>query len=115
MVQVMVLAAASLWLGTPRVVDRIAGSLVAPYILLTLRMLRRLMAMSLTATVIGPRQYVDRLASEWTQQLLGLGGLRDHLDQLYRLCHFLATSMIVLGWVVTTLLPWLFFGLYSGI
>jgi hypothetical protein len=29
MVQVMVLAAASLWLGTPRVVDRIAGSLVA--------------------------------------------------------------------------------------
>jgi hypothetical protein len=62
------------------------------------------MAISLTAIVIGPRQYVDRLAAEWTQRLLVLGGLRDHLDRLHQLCRFLAAIMVVLGWVVTTLL-----------
>jgi hypothetical protein len=62
------------------------------------------MAISLSAIVTGPKEYTDRLAAEWTQQLLVIGGLRDHLDRLYGLCRFLATSLVVLGWVVTTLL-----------
>jgi hypothetical protein len=78
--------------------------LLLPYILLLLRLLRRLMGISLSAIVTGPQRYMDRLAAEWTQQLIVMGGLRDHLDQVYGLCRFLATSLVVLGWVVTTLL-----------
>lgn len=77
--------------------------LLLPYLLAVLRMLLGLVSMSLSAAVQGPRIFIDRLASKWTQQLLNLGVSREHLDQLYNLCRFLAASMIVLGWVIATL------------
>jgi len=78
-------------------------SLLIPVLSVLLRWSFRLMSLSLTATVHGPRQFTERLASEWTQRLLELGVSHDHLDQLYTLCRFLAASMIVLGWVVAAL------------
>ena len=74
-----------------------------PFILATLRVLRGLVFTSLTATVNGPGQYTDRLASEWTRRLLELGISRDNIDQLYNLCHFLVASRILLGWGIAAL------------
>ena len=66
-----------------------------------LRLLHSLLVTTLMATVNGPRQYTDQLASEWTLQLINRGVSRDNLDQVYDLCRFLAGSMIVFGWVVS--------------
>ena len=77
--------------------------LLMPYLFATLRILRTLVFTSLTATVNGPRQYTDRLASDWTRQLLDLGLPRDNLDQTYSLCRYMAGTMIVLGWIVSIL------------
>lgn len=77
--------------------------LLLPLLLRVIRWIFSLMRFSLTAAVNNPRQFSERLASEWTRQLLTLGVSRDYLNQLYSLCRFLAVSMIVLGWVVTTL------------
>jgi len=78
--------------------------IVLPFLLGTLRVLRSLVFSSLTATVNGPGQYTDRLASEWTRQLLELGISRDNIDQLYSLCHFLVASRILLGWGIAALI-----------
>lgn len=78
--------------------------LLLPLVFAALRMLRALVSMSLTATINGPRQFTDRLAAEWTQNLLVMGVSRDHLDETYILCRFLARTMIVLGWVIATLI-----------
>ena len=75
--------------------------LLLPVVLWVLRQLHSLLLTTLKATVNGPRQYTDRLASEWTRQLLDLGVPRDNLDETYILCRFLARSMIVFGWVVS--------------
>lgn len=77
--------------------------LFLPYFLTTIRIMRSLVFISLTATVNGPTQYTDRLASEWTQNLLLMGVSRDYLDQIFVLCRFVARSMVVMGWVVATL------------
>ena len=77
--------------------------LLIPFILAILRILRALVALSLTAIVYGPRQFTELLALEWTRRLLDLGVSRDHLDRLYSLCRCLVFSTIVLGWVVTIL------------
>ena len=77
--------------------------LLWPFLLAVLRILGSLVSTSLTATVHGPSQFTERLASEWTRRLLDLGVSRDHLDHVHSLCRFLAVSMIVLGWVVTVL------------
>ena len=77
---------------------------VLPLLLAALRMLRRLVLTSLTATAIGPGQYTDRLASEWTRQLLALGIPRDNIDQLYSLSRVLAVSQILLGWAIAALI-----------
>lgn len=77
--------------------------LLLPILLIILRILRDLVSTSLSATIHGPRQFIERLASEWTQNLLDSGVSRDHLDQLYGLCRFLAGSKIILGWVVAAL------------
>ena len=92
------------------VVFRLSVSLLAilfrlllPVFLSLLSILRGLVFSSLTATVNGPGQYIDRLASEWTRQLLERGIPRDNIDQLYNLCHFLVAARIVLGWVIAAL------------
>jgi hypothetical protein len=91
--------------------------LILPHILATLRLLRTLMFMSITATVNGPRQFIDRLASEWTRHFLDRGVPRDYINQIYSLCHFLAGSAIVLGWMVTALFTYailrVVFGLFT--
>ena len=74
-----------------------------PVLLATLRLLHGLVFTSLTATVTGPGLYIDRLASEWTLQILEMGVQRDDIDQIYRLCRFAVVSRIVLGWVVAIL------------
>ena len=74
--------------------------IVLPFLLAALRLLRRLVWTSLTATVTGPGLYIDRLASEWTLRILEMGVQRDDIDQIYSLCRFAVASRIVLGWVV---------------
>jgi hypothetical protein len=59
--------------------------------------------MSLTATVNGPSQFIDRLAFEWTRHFLDIGVPREYLDQIFSLCRFLVASMIVSGWVIAAL------------
>ena len=76
---------------------------VLPILRSALRVLRGLVFTSLVATVNGPRQFTDRLASEWTLRVLDLGIQRDNVDQIYVLCRFLVGSRIVLGWVVAIL------------
>jgi hypothetical protein len=77
--------------------------LFLPFLWATLRILLALISLSFTATVNNPRQYIDRLAGEWTQRLLDLGVHREYLDQIHSLCRFLAVSTILLGWVVATI------------
>ena len=74
-----------------------------PFALAVFKRLFALMRFSLKALVTGPKQFIERLASEWTNWLLASGVSRDHMDNAYRFCLFLATSLIILGWVVTTL------------
>jgi hypothetical protein len=77
--------------------------LLLPWLLAAIRWLFWLMRFSLTATVNGPRQFVDRLASEWTRRVLVLGVPPIHIDNAFRLCRFCAASLVVLGWVATIL------------
>ena len=85
---------------------RLLGALVRfvlPLLVTTLRLLYTLAFTSLTASVQGPGQFTNLLASEWTRRLLELGVPREHFDQLYSLCRFFAASTILLGWLVTAL------------
>ena len=78
--------------------------LFLPVFFSLLRMLRGMVFTSLTATVNGPGQYTDRLASQWTQQILELGIPRDNIDQIYSLCYFLVAARILLGWLIAALI-----------
>ena len=77
--------------------------LLLPLFIAVLQALRSLISLSFTATVNNPRQYIDRLAGEWTQWLLDLGVDRQYLDQVHGLCRFLAASILVLGWVMASI------------
>jgi hypothetical protein len=59
--------------------------------------------MSMTATVHGPTQYSRRLASQWTRQAIELGASRENVEEIYGLCQFTVMSMIVSGWIVSTI------------
>lgn len=75
--------------------------LLAPMFLVVLRSLRNLIFMSMTATVHGPTQYSNRLASQWTRQLIEMGASREYIDQIYSLCRITVMSMICSGWIVS--------------
>jgi hypothetical protein len=77
--------------------------LLLPVAFVLLDCLIRLMTTSLVATVSGPRQYIDRMASEWTRRLLVFGVSREHMDMAYLLCRCLAMLLIMLGWVIAFL------------
>ena len=77
--------------------------ILLPALLVPLRALRALIFFSFSATVSGPMQYTDRVASEWTRRLLELGGSRDHMDQIFVFCHLAVWSLVALGWIVTVL------------
>ena len=77
--------------------------LLLPLLLRVIRWLFALMRFSLTATVNNPRQFIDRLASEWTRWVLTLGVSPIHIDNAYRFCRFFAASLVVLGWIATIL------------
>lgn len=77
--------------------------LLLPLLVAVFRLLQALVSLSFTATVNNPRNFIDRVAGEWTQWLLGLGVDRQYLDQMYGLCRFLAVSTVVLGWVIATI------------
>ena len=99
-IRFLAVSAFKLALGLSTVLFRL---IVLPFLLATLRVSGRLVFTSLTATVSHPRQFTDRLASQWTQQILELGIPRDNIDQIYSLCQFMAGSTIVLGWVIAAL------------
>jgi len=90
---------------------RVLGRLIAiflqlillPVLLLILRALSALISFSFSATVNGPVQYSDRLASEWTRRLLELGGPRDQIDMIFVSCQLAVASLVALGWVLTVL------------
>ena len=75
--------------------------LLLPVLLFVLRALRDLVAMSFAATVNGPAPFTDRLAGEWTQQLIELGAPLDHIDPIFQFCRLVARSIIVLGWLIS--------------
>ena len=77
--------------------------LLLPVVLAVLRVLRDLVSISFAATVNDPRQFIDRLAAEWTRRLLELGAPRDRIDQIFSFCRLMAGTMIVLGWLVSIL------------
>jgi hypothetical protein len=74
-----------------------------PFFLATLRILHALVSRSLIAAVNGSGIYTEMLASEWTRRLIELGVSRDHLDELYGLCRFLAVAEIAIGWIIVAL------------
>jgi hypothetical protein len=76
----------------------LARFLLLPMLLAVLRVLRDLIFISLAATVNGPAQYRDRLAAQWTGQIIHLGADRNWLDRIYIFCQFIVGSAIVLGW-----------------
>lgn len=69
-----------------------------------LRRLLNLMAMAVEAAITGPRKYIERLSSEWTQRFISMGISLELIDTAHRVSRFLATSTIVLGWVITATL-----------
>ena len=77
--------------------------LLLPVIRTLLVWLLRLVTTAIVASATGPREYIERMASEWTRRLITLGVSGDHLDSAYRLCHLLAASTIVLGWIIVLL------------
>lgn len=99
-IRFLVLLTIRLMLGLIVLVSRFV---VLPLLLATLRVSGRLVFTSLTATVTGPTQFTDRLASEWTRRVLEMGIRPEDIDQVFRLCRFLVVSMIILGWLVATL------------
>ena len=66
-----------------------------------LRALGGLISLSFAATVNDPRQFTDRLASEWTRRILQSGGDLNRIDQIYSFCRLVAGTTIVLGWVLS--------------
>jgi hypothetical protein len=74
--------------------------LLLPATLVVLGWLFSLLTTALVATVNGPRQSVESMASDWTRRLIAFGVSREHLDIAYRLCRFLATLVILLGWLL---------------
>ncbi len=89
--------------------------LLVPLVLRLLHLLWFLVAASFTATVIGPRQYVDRLGADWTGRLIASGLDRDHIDHLYTLCRLAVTARMVLGWVIAVLFTVFMLRLVFGI
>jgi hypothetical protein len=77
--------------------------LFLPLLLLAFRAMRDLIFLSFTATVNGPYQYTDRVASDWTRRFLEMGAPRDHMDSIYFVCQMAVGSLIALGWVVSVL------------
>ena len=77
--------------------------LLLPILMTIFRALNGLIFISFAATISGPVQYTDRLASEWTRQLLDLGAPREHIDPIFVFCQLAVGFLVVLGWVVTTL------------
>jgi hypothetical protein len=74
-----------------------------------------LVTTALLATVSGPTQSIERMASEWTQRLLAFGVSPEHLYVAYRICRFLAALVIVLGWLVAALFTLVVIRVVSGI
>jgi hypothetical protein len=75
--------------------------LLLPVVLVVFRAVSGLIAISFAATVNDPRQFADRLASEWTRRILASGGDLNRIDQIYGFCRFMAGTTIVLGWVLS--------------
>src|SRR5260221_6282129 len=76
---------------------------VLPLLVWIVQILRGLIFMSFTATVNGPGEYRNRLASEWTRGIIESGFDRNRIDEIYSLCRFVASSLIVLGWLISIL------------
>ena len=79
----------------------LTGFVLLPLLRTTMHLLRHLVFTSFLAAVNGPGMFIDRLATEWTWQVLDLGIPRNDIDQIYILCRFLAGGMIVLGWLIS--------------
>lgn len=77
--------------------------LLLPILIGLFLVLRRLIIFSFTAFVNGPRQYIDRLAGEWTERIHEGADNRNHIYQIFQLCRFIVGTIVVLGWIVSTL------------
>lgn len=86
--------------------------ILLPMFLTTLRLMLTLMSFSFSATVNGPRQFIDRQAGEWTRQLIDLDDSREHINRIYSLCRLMAGTIIVLGWIVAGIFTVIFLRVY---
>jgi hypothetical protein len=90
---------------------------VWPLLVAILRLLTGLIFSSFTATVSGPRQYINRRAGEWTARIVQVVENRDHINEIYRFCQILVGATVVLGWLVSTLFTgtvlWVVFGFFN--
>jgi hypothetical protein len=71
-----------------------------PALLAVFRILWAAISFSFTATVNGPRQFIDRLAGEWTERFHDVVRDRSNINEIYQLCRILVGARIVLGWVI---------------
>ena len=78
-------------------------SVIMPLFIAALRILCIPVFMAFTATVLGPREYVGRVAYEWAQWLIDRGADPREIDRIERLCRVLVSSTLVIGWAFTGL------------
>ena len=76
-------------------------TLLVPIFVAILWLIRSLMLFSITATINGPRQYIDRRAGEWTERIYEGSSSREHMSGVFQLCRLLVGIIIVLGWLVS--------------
>jgi hypothetical protein len=89
--------------------------LLLPLLVAVLWLIRSLLFFSITATVSGPRQFIDRRAGEWTERIYEGSATRDHLGEVFQLCRILVGAIIVLGWVVAGLFTYSLIRVYFGL
>ena len=89
--------------------------LLLPILVAVFWLIRSLMFFSITATVNGPRQFIDRRAGEWTERIYEGSTAREHLSEVFQLCRILVGAIIVLGWVVAGLFTYTMLRVYFAL
>ena len=77
--------------------------LLFPVLLIMLRLLRDMALLALATAVIGPTQYMDRLAGQWAQRLIEVENDRQHIIQIYLFCRWMAGAVILMDWLILVL------------
>ena len=88
--------------------------LLLPILIIAFRLLQRLIFFAFTAIVNNPRQYINRLAGEWTERIHEGSVNRNHMNEVFQFCRFLVGAIVVLGWLVAGVFTYLLFRVAYG-